>query len=112
MYMHKKCAFANYHAVLVEVKTQEMLSFAWVLPGDSRVTAYQLSSEETVLISITPLCCSPQENFSTLKKNIMKPGTSGSCLTPVILAIWEVEIRRIKVGGQPGQLVRETLSPN
>jgi hypothetical protein len=31
-------------------------------------------------------------------------------LTPVIVAIWEVEIGRIKVQDQPRQTVRETLS--
>jgi hypothetical protein len=30
-------------------------------------------------------------------------------LTPVILAIWEAEIRRLQ--GQPRQIVLETLSP-
>jgi hypothetical protein len=30
--------------------------------------------------------------------------------TPVILAIWEAEIRRTAVGGQPRQLVCEILS--
>jgi hypothetical protein len=29
---------------------------------------------------------------------------------PVILATWEAKIRRIKVRGQPGQIVPETLS--
>jgi hypothetical protein len=29
---------------------------------------------------------------------------------PVILATYEAEIRRITVGSQPGQIVRETLS--
>jgi hypothetical protein len=29
-------------------------------------------------------------------------------LTAIILAIWEVEIRRITVQGQPGQIVLET----
>jgi hypothetical protein len=33
-------------------------------------------------------------------------------LTPVILATWETEIGRIKAGGQPGQIVHETPSPN
>jgi hypothetical protein len=28
---------------------------------------------------------------------------------PLILASWEVEIRRIEVPGQPGQIVCETL---
>jgi hypothetical protein len=31
-------------------------------------------------------------------------------LTPVILASQEAEVRRIMVGSQPGQIVRETLS--
>jgi hypothetical protein len=31
-------------------------------------------------------------------------------LTPVILAIWEAEIRRITVRSQPGQTVHEILS--
>jgi hypothetical protein len=30
---------------------------------------------------------------------------------PVILAIWEAEIRKIKVQGQPGKIVRETTPP-
>jgi hypothetical protein len=30
---------------------------------------------------------------------------------PVILDTWEAEIRRIKVQGQPGQIVRETPYP-
>jgi hypothetical protein len=33
-------------------------------------------------------------------------------LTPVILATQEVETRRTEVGGQPGQIVCETLSQN
>jgi hypothetical protein len=32
-------------------------------------------------------------------------------LVPVIPAIWEAEIRRIKAPGQPGQIVCEILSP-
>jgi hypothetical protein len=32
-------------------------------------------------------------------------------LKPVILADWEVEVRRILVRGKPGQLVFETPSP-
>jgi hypothetical protein len=31
-------------------------------------------------------------------------------LRPVILVIWEAEIRRIEVQSQPGQTVHETLS--
>jgi hypothetical protein len=31
--------------------------------------------------------------------------------TPVILVIWEAEIGRITVRGQPRQIVHETLSP-
>jgi hypothetical protein len=30
---------------------------------------------------------------------------------PVILAIWDAEIGKIAVRGQPGQIVFETLSP-
>jgi hypothetical protein len=30
---------------------------------------------------------------------------------PAILATWEAEIRRMAVGGQPGQIVLKTLSP-
>jgi hypothetical protein len=39
--------------------------------------------------------------------------TSAGCqwLTPVILAIWEAEIRRIAVQSQPGQIVHEIPSP-
>jgi hypothetical protein len=33
-----------------------------------------------------------------------------SWLTPIILATWEAEIRRITVQGQPGQIIQETLS--
>jgi hypothetical protein len=33
------------------------------------------------------------------------------CLTPVILVIWEAEIGRIMVQGQPRQIVSLTLSP-
>jgi hypothetical protein len=32
-------------------------------------------------------------------------------LTPVILATWKAEIERIKVQGQPEQIVSETPSP-
>jgi hypothetical protein len=32
-------------------------------------------------------------------------------LMPVILANWEFEIRRIVVGGQPRQIILETLFP-
>jgi hypothetical protein len=32
------------------------------------------------------------------------------CLTPIILATQEAEIRRIMVGSQPGIIVLETLS--
>jgi hypothetical protein len=36
---------------------------------------------------------------------------SGAGLTPVILATWEAEIRRITVRGQPRQIVCKTTSP-
>jgi hypothetical protein len=42
-------------------------------------------------------------------KRTVLPGTWW--LTPVILATWEVEIRRIAVQGHPGQIVLEILSP-
>jgi hypothetical protein len=32
-------------------------------------------------------------------------------LTPVILVTWEAEIRRIRVRGQPRQIVHKTSSP-
>jgi hypothetical protein len=32
------------------------------------------------------------------------------CLTPVILATWEAEIKRLTVRGQPGQIVLKTIS--
>jgi hypothetical protein len=32
-------------------------------------------------------------------------------MEPEPLATWEAEIRRIKVGGQPGQIVHKTTSP-
>jgi hypothetical protein len=42
-------------------------------------------------------------------KNKLQPGIGW--LTPVILATWEIEIRRILVRGQPGQTVQLTPSP-
>jgi hypothetical protein len=32
------------------------------------------------------------------------------CLKPVVLAIWEAEIRRITVQNQPGKIIHKTLS--
>jgi hypothetical protein len=42
---------------------------------------------------------------------IEKRGARGQWLTPVTLATWEAEIRRIVVQGQPGQIVLKTPSP-
>jgi hypothetical protein len=50
----------------------------------------------------------PTENC---KKKTNKQKTGCRWLTPIILATWEAEIRRIKVGGQPKQMVLQTLSP-
>jgi hypothetical protein len=35
----------------------------------------------------------------------------GQWLMPIIPTTWEAEIKRIKVPGQPGQIVRKTPSP-
>jgi hypothetical protein len=47
----------------------------------------------------------PEFSFQYCKK-IKR--ASQSWLTPAILATWEVEIKRMDVQGQPGQIVHET----
>jgi hypothetical protein len=46
------------------------------------------------------------------KENAKEYGNKSGCwcLIPVILAIWEAEVRRIGVSSQPRQIVFETLS--
>jgi hypothetical protein len=50
--------------------------------------------------------------FATVRRNIV-----GDCsrfivtLMPVIVATWEAEIRKIRVGSQPGQKAHETPAP-
>jgi hypothetical protein len=50
----------------------------------------------------------PQPGFLfSLKKNFRG---GHQWLTPIIIATQEAEIRRITIQGQPGQIVRQTLS--
>jgi hypothetical protein len=45
-------------------------------------------------------------------ESILNAKTRAGCwwFMPVILATWEVEIMRALVQGQPGQIIRKTLS--
>jgi hypothetical protein len=45
------------------------------------------------------------------KKEKVMTRHSGSCLMPVILATWGVEIKRILIPGQPEKIVLKTPSP-
>jgi hypothetical protein len=49
-------------------------------------------------------------NMSAELSHIKKEYGRVLVLTPIILATWEAEIRRITVQSQPRQIVRETLS--
>jgi hypothetical protein len=58
-------------------------------------------------MSLIDQICHILFNVNTAKflpwiRNIAQ-GSGHQWLTPVILAIWEAEIRRIMVGGHPGQ---------
>jgi hypothetical protein len=50
------------------------------------------------MVSVTPPQCPALRSLSAEHLWLM----------PIILAIWEVDIRRIKIQGQPRQIVQET----
>jgi hypothetical protein len=54
-----------------------------------------------------------QQPIIIIIKIIIKTFSVARCqrLTPVILATWEAKLRRIKIQGQPRQVVLETPSP-
>jgi hypothetical protein len=58
--------------------------------------------------SITVLHAQPILLYKLFKKT---EKTGCQRLMPVILATWEVEIRRVEVRGWPGEIVRETSFP-
>jgi hypothetical protein len=55
----------------------------------------------------------PLQSGTNCKKFIKSVGFNArhQCLTPVILATWETEVWRIKVQGQPREIVHKTPSP-
>jgi hypothetical protein len=45
-----------------------------------------------------------------LSSSVIKISSRVQWLKPVLLDTWEVEVRRVAIGGQPRQKVHETLS--
>jgi hypothetical protein len=59
------------------------------------------------------ICILVYFNYTSIKLIFKISNEEGGCqwLVPVIQATWEAEIRRIKIQGLSGQIIRETPSP-
>jgi hypothetical protein len=66
---------------------------------------------KTPVNNLTPVIAMVHITFFSLKPYESTNGVRCRWLKPVILATWEAEFRRIKVGGQTRQTVHKTLSP-
>jgi hypothetical protein len=80
----------------------------WRIFAHHRRISVETNNERCAFLNQSVLCYLQSTEEVTWK---LKHSARHQWLTPAIVAIWEAEVGKIAVHGQPGQIVHETPSP-